>query len=140
MSPDETEPQAAAPAAADSGAASGLQDLEAHTEAPAWLSGDGDHDSKVWDGVFAAAPAETPGDGTAGEPEVTNPDDLTLETPSLGKADISSEAADAASLNDATAEVREVEAQAADAAVLTDPAANHPAAVNRTGELQRLLP
>ena len=144
------EADAAAPADAEAptgteAPAAGLPDLEAHTEAPAWLSGNGEHDGKVWEGAFEAEPGEPAGAGPAAaepaaEPEVTNPDDVTLETPALGEADISSDAAEAASLRDATAEVKEVEAQAADAAVLTDPAANHPAAVNRTDGIAAAAP
>lgn len=103
-------------------AALGLPDLEAHAEPPLWLSGNEDHDGRIWDGVF-----ETEA-GAAAEPTVTKAEDVTLETPSLANPDISSEAAEAASLDDATAEVKAVEAEAADAAVRTDPAANHPAA------------
>jgi hypothetical protein len=126
-----------------------LPDLEAHAEAPEWLSGGEDHDGHLWDGAFEAESGQAaasdpalsePLSEPAAEPEVTNPDEVTLETPSLADPDISSEAAEAASLNDATAEVKEVEAQAADAAVLTDPAANHPAAVNRTEGIAAAAP
>ncbi|MCC3268452.1 septum formation family protein [Arthrobacter gengyunqii] len=133
-------------------AASGLPDLEAHAEAPQWLSGDDGHDTQVWTAAFEGAAdvdgaADSRNDGSAAdsaaaaeEPALTNPDDVTLEEPSLESPDISSEAAEAASLNDAAAEVKEVEAEAADAAVLTDPAANHPAAVSRTEGIAAAAP
>ncbi|MDK1360009.1 septum formation family protein [Arthrobacter sp. zg-Y1219] len=116
-------------------AGTGLPDLEAHAEAPLWLSGDEDHDGRIWDGAFAA---ETGSDAV--EPTLTNPEDVTLATPSLSNPDISSDAAEAASLEDATAEVKAVEAEAADAAVLTDPAANHPAAANHTAGITAAAP
>ena len=126
--PSGAQPAAAAPAA-------GVPDLEAHAEAPQWLSDQADHDSRLW----AHALKDQAGTAEAGagepaltaEPALTDPDDVTLAEPALASPDISAEAAAAASLSDATAEVRAVEAQAADAAVLTDPAANHPAAANQ---------
>ena len=133
----DTSPDAAA-------AGRGLPDLEAHAEAPVWLSGDEGHDSHLWDDAFEAesgeAAAAGPAAASAAEPVLTDPDSVTLETPSLAKADISSEAAEAASLDDATAEVKAVEADAADASVLTDPTANHPAARNRTEGIAAAAP
>ncbi|WP_104101959.1 septum formation family protein [Arthrobacter sp. 08Y14] len=146
------------PAADEAGAATaaspGLPDLEAHAEAPQWLSGDIGHDTRVWSAAFEGTDAgqddggstapeaadAKPGAMVTEEPELTNPDEVTLEEPSLGSPDISSDAADAASLNDATAEVKAVEAEAADAAVLTDPAANHPAAVSHTAGITAAAP
>jgi hypothetical protein len=142
-------PSADAEATEAKAAPAALPDLEAHAEAPEWLSSGEDHDGHLWDGAFEAESGQAaasdpalsePLSEPAAEPEVTNPDEVTLETPSLADPDISSEAAEAASLNDATAEVKEVEAQAADAAVLTDPAANHPAAVNRTEGIAAAAP
>lgn len=121
----------AAPAASP-----GLPDLEAHAEAPQWLSGDSGHDTRVWSDEFDGNEAGPDGALAADEPELTDPDDVTLEEPSLSSPDISSDAADAASLNDAAAEVKAVEAEAADAAVLTDPAANHPAAAGHTAAIE----
>ncbi|MBP3042513.1 septum formation family protein [Arthrobacter jiangjiafuii] len=140
----------AAPAAAGD---PGLPDLQAHVEAPTWLSGGEEHDAQIWSGAFdigagsqgggdagkeAAAqsdadtvPADDEGkeaaeSGLPAEPEVTNPDDVTLENPVLATPEVGSEAAEAASLDETAAEVKAVEAEAADAAVLTDPAANRP--------------
>lgn len=148
----DTSPDAAA-------AGPGLPDLEAHAEAPVWLSGDEGHDSHLWDDAFdagsgeadsasaaepvadaAAEPTVDAAAASAAEPVLTDPDSVTLETPSLAKADISSEAAEAASLGDATAEVKAVEAEAADASVLTDPASNHPAARNHTEGIAAAAP
>ncbi|MFJ7751338.1 septum formation family protein [Arthrobacter sp. NPDC097144] len=110
-----------------------LPDLEAHAEPPQWLTGDQGHDGQLWSAAFDSQ-AENPAGSqaepgrTAGEPELTDVDDVTLAEPALQSADISADAAEASSLADAADEVKAVEAEAADAAVLTDPAANHPAA------------
>lgn len=111
-----------------------LPDLEAHAEPPQWLTGDQSHDGRLWSTAFdgqAESPVgsqDEPG-STAGEPELTDLDDVTLAEPALESPDISADAAEASSLADAEDEVKAVEAEAADAAVLTDPAANHPAAL-----------
>ncbi|WP_354180020.1 septum formation family protein [Arthrobacter sp. UYP6] len=125
----------------------GLPDLQAHAEPPQWLTGDDGHDVQAWSEAFEAEADAGQEDGTddvaadhPDEPQLTNPNDVTLEEPSLERPDISSEAAESASLSDAAAEVKAVEAEAADAAVLTDPAANHPAAVNHTAGIAAASP
>ena len=133
--------------AGSAASAPGLPDLQAHTEAPQWLTGDHGHDVQVWSDAFDAEAVTWQVVGTEDvdadhpdEPQLTNPDDVTLEEPTLASPDISSEAAESASLSDAEAEVKAVEAEAADAAVLTDPAANHPAAVNHTAGITAASP
>jgi len=88
-----------------------VADLVSHTEAPAWLSGDGSHDTELWTEVFDTQVQQ----GAPAEPKVVPVEEIHLTEPSLDAPIISADAAEAASLPETAAEVRAVSEEAAEA-------------------------
>ncbi|MCQ1994489.1 septum formation family protein [Arthrobacter sp. zg-Y1171] len=148
MSDQKSTPEAVYPPPEKDSTPGALPDLSAHSDSPAWLSEDGNHDAGVWersfegagepdmaaegaDGAGSAATAlatdagtERDGDETAAlelpaEPVVVAPEDLELEEPSLAEPALSEDAVEAAALDQVASETAAAEANAAEAGRLS---------------------
>ncbi|MCC3300452.1 septum formation family protein [Arthrobacter sp. zg-Y895] len=149
MSDQKSTPEAVYPPPEKESTPGAFPDLSAHSDSPAWLSEDGNHDAGVWERSFegagdadmaaaegadragsaADAPAmaagtEPDGDETAAldlppEPVVVAPEELELEEPSLAEPALSDDAVEAASLDQVASETAAAEADAAEAGRLS---------------------
>ncbi|MCC3290036.1 septum formation family protein [Arthrobacter sp. zg-Y1110] len=149
MSDQKSTPEAVYPPPEKESTPGAFPDLSAHSDSPAWLSEDGNHDAGVWERSFegagdadmaaaegadgagsaADAPAmaagtEPDGDETAAldlppEPVVVAPEELELEEPSLAEPALSDDAVEAASLDQVVSETAAAEADAAEAGRLS---------------------
>ncbi|MCC9144687.1 MULTISPECIES: septum formation family protein [unclassified Arthrobacter] len=148
MSDQKNTPAAGFPPPEKDSTPGAFPDLSAHSDSPAWLSEDGNHDAGVWersfegvaDGEMPAADAkgedrdgaageggdqgraagdETPNADLPAEPVVVAPEDLELEEPSLADPALGEDAVEAAELDEVASETAAVEANAAEAGRLS---------------------
>ncbi|MCC9173567.1 septum formation family protein [Arthrobacter sp. zg-Y179] len=147
MSDQKSTPGAGFPPPEKESTPGAFPDLSAHSDSPAWLSEDGNHDAGVWERSFEGAvsgepagveeadgagsavnapstDAGTEGDGTAAlelppEPVVVAPEELKLEEPSLAEPTLSDDAVEAAALDQVASETAAAEATAAEAGRLS---------------------
>ena len=142
MSDQKNTPGADAPLPEKAETPGAFPDLTAHSDAPAWLSADGSHDTTVWERNFGGRPEaegttpeaagtsanpgsggdpETPADDVElpPEPVVVAPEELELVEPTLAEPTLGSDAVDAVALDEVASETAAVEANAAEAGRLS---------------------
>ncbi|MDM7990228.1 septum formation family protein [Arthrobacter sp. zg-Y877] len=148
MSDQKNTPAAGFPPPEKDSTPGAFPDLSAHSDSPAWLSEDGNHDAGVWERSFEgvadgemptadakgddrdgaagegadqglAAGDETPNTDLPAEPVVVAPEDLELEEPSLADPALGEDAVEAAELDEVASETAAVEANAAEAGRLS---------------------